>query len=218
MYKNIVMHAYSFNNIYFTIAWEVQCPLAQQHMRCYELVISDLQPYIQVPKCVVVCCCCVLLSKKGPWRVSFPQLELDSCLLNRFNKVSEKMHEENQNEILILQTNFAKSHFRTTELNSCQEKESMGQPTLLKDLKRIYPQKIWQESQKIHPPQIKSIHPIVDGMLFFSFQYSLGHFQHLILRSWCGTSAHPSPSKHPWSEPYEYMQSVYIVYIYICTS
>ena len=47
MYINIMMHAYSFNNIYFTIAWEVQCPLAQQHMRCNELVISDLQPYIK---------------------------------------------------------------------------------------------------------------------------------------------------------------------------
>ena len=44
---NIMMHAYSFNNICFTIAWEVQCPLAQQHMRCNELVISDLQPYIK---------------------------------------------------------------------------------------------------------------------------------------------------------------------------
>ena len=169
--------------MYFTIAWEVHLPTCPEAHEMQWTCFLDLQPYIQVPKCAVVG---FLLSKKVTWRVSFPNSSWTAAFCTVSIKFQRKCMGRTRTRFWF--TNSAKSHFRTTEFDSCQEKESMDKPTLLKDLARLHPNKNPTRIPEDSPPQMKSTHPIVDGTLFFSFQSSLGHFQHLILRSWCGTS------------------------------
>ena len=48
-----------------------------------------------------MCGCWVFVIEERNLKGQLPQLKLDNCLLHGFHQVSEKMHEENQNEILI---------------------------------------------------------------------------------------------------------------------
>lgn len=207
---------YSCNKMYFTIAWEVHLPTCPEAHEMQWTFFLDLQPCIQVPKCVVVG---FLLSKKGTWRVSFPNSSWTTAFCTVSIKFPRKCMRKTRMRFWF--TNSAKSHFRTTELDSCQEKESMDKPTLLKDLARLHPNKNPTRIPEDSPPKWSQLIPLLMGHCFFLPILSAGPLpaldsQVLVrhLRPQLIYVVAP-PSKHPWREPYEYMQSVCTVYICI---
>ena len=166
-----------------------------------------------------MCGCWVFVIEERNLKGQLPQLKLDNCLLHGFHQVSEKMHEENQNEILIHK--LCQEPLQNHGLDSCQEKEPMDKPTLLKDLARLHPNKNPTRIPEDSPPKWSQLIPLLMGHCFFLPILSAGPLpaldsQVLVrhLRPQLIYVVAP-PSKHPWREPYEYMQSVCTVYICI---